>query len=178
MALVFVPPIGFRPADTRTLRERVATTVDATELSVVALAAAPSRTDVIVEWNRTGNPAVCPPQSRILAPSNFTPLENGLAAEIVISTGTLLAIAATRRSYHASHSAIGAVDAISFPSLPPDVNGCELHLREGANSWRVPFSVARGGADATPLAAAATSAGVVVRATASKQIRGPGDRRA
>src|SRR5712692_10779075 len=72
MALVFVPPIGFRPADTRTLRERVATTVDATELSVVALAAAPSRTDVIVEWNRTGNPAVCPPQSRILAHSNRT----------------------------------------------------------------------------------------------------------
>jgi len=89
VALVFVPPIGFRPAGTRTLRERVATTVDATELTVVALAASPSRTDVIVEWNRIGNPAVCPPQSRISRTRDFTPLENGLAAEIVISTATL-----------------------------------------------------------------------------------------
>jgi hypothetical protein len=166
VAPVFIPPIGFRPAGTRTLREPVGTTVDATQLSLVALAAAPGRTDVVIEWNRNGDPAVCSPESRILEHSNRTPLENGLAAELVIGANVLTAIAATRRAYHNSQSSIGATDAMSFPSIPLDVNSAELRMREGASHWTVPFALASAGVDATPVAMEAARGGVVIRATA------------
>jgi len=64
--LVFAPLIGFRPAGTRTLREPAETTADGTRLMVLAAAAAPDQTDVVIEWERTGDPATCPPDSQLL----------------------------------------------------------------------------------------------------------------
>jgi hypothetical protein len=52
--LVFVPTTGFRPEGTRTLREPAETTADGTRLIVLAAAAAPDRTDLVIEWERTG----------------------------------------------------------------------------------------------------------------------------
>jgi len=46
--LVFVPTIGFRPAGTRVLRERTETAADGTRLMVLAAAAAPDRTDLVI----------------------------------------------------------------------------------------------------------------------------------
>jgi hypothetical protein len=166
VALVFDPLIGFRPAQTRTLREPAETTEDGTRLVVLAVAAAPHRTDVVVEWERTGDPATCPPDSRILVHSNRAPLENGLAADLVIGTTRVNATALSRRAYRFSHSAIAAVDVITFPSLSEGANGAELSLREGSNEWHVSFSLALGGAHAKPLAVESTREGLVIRATA------------
>jgi len=81
--LVFVPLIGFRPSGTRVLRERAETTANGTRLIVLATAAAPDRTDLVIEWERTGDPATCPPDSTLLTHSNMAPLENGLTAALV-----------------------------------------------------------------------------------------------
>jgi hypothetical protein len=164
--LVFVPPIGFRPAGTRTLRERVETTADGTKLTVLAIAAAPDRTDVLIEWERTGDPATCPPESKLFVHSNWAPLENGLAAELAIGTTRLKALWLARRSFHLSHGSIGAVDAISFPALARDADGVEIRLSEGASLWRMPLALVLGAQDASPLAASAQRDGVVIRATA------------
>jgi len=166
VAPVFVPSIGFRLSGTRTLRERVETTADETNIAVLALAAAPAGTDVVIEWNRRGGPAICEPGSRLLEHSHKTPLANGLAAEIVVAANKLTAVTASRRSLHMSYESIGAIDAITFPPLPPLLNEAELDLREGGKRWRVPFSVAPAAVKALPLTAEASDGGVVVRATA------------
>ncbi len=115
--LVFDPFIGFRPARTRKLSERAETAEDDTRLMVLAVAAAPDRTDVVVEWERTGDPATCPPDSQLLVHSNMAPLEKGLTAALVVGTSGLNAITMSRRAYHLSQGSIGAVDAITFPPL-------------------------------------------------------------
>ena len=166
VAIVFVPLIGFRPGGTRTLRERIETTDDATQLIVHRVAAAPDRTDIVVEWRRTGDPVTCPPDSKLLVHSNRAPLQNGLIAQIVTGGNSLDALAVRRRGYHMSLGAIGAVDELTFPSLPADVDEAELRLSEGASIWRVPVALADGGIAATPLNAAASRQGIVVRATA------------
>jgi hypothetical protein len=164
--LVFIPPIGFRPVGTRTLRERAETIADGMHVLVLAIAAAPGHTDVVVEWKRTGDPATCPPGSSILVHSNRAPLENGLAAELRMGATKLIASTAERHAFHFSHSSIGAVDMIRFPPLPAGANEAELRLVDGGSEWRVPLSLVLGGARAMRLAAKATRAGVVIRATA------------
>ena len=166
MAIVFVPLIGFRPSATRTLRERAETTEDGTQLIVHRVAAAPDRTDVVVEWRRTGDPVSCPPDSKLLVHSNRAPLQNGLVAQIVTRGDSLDALAVRRRAYQMSLGAIGAVDELTFPALPAGVDEAELRLSEGASIWRVPVALADGGIAATPLNAAASRQGIVVRATA------------
>lgn len=164
--LVFVPPIGFRPAGTRTLREHAETTADNTKLMVLAVAAAPDRTDVVIEWERTGDPATCPPDSQLLVHSNMAPLEDGLTAALVLGASRLNAITMRRRAYHMSHGFIGAVDALTFPALPGEADASELHVSEGAYEWRVPFTVVPCQVNATALAVEVTREGIVVRATA------------
>lgn len=165
MTLVFVPTIGFWPSGTRTLRERAETMEDDTRLTVLAAAAAPDRTEVRVEWDRTGDPVTCPPGSQILAPSD-APLDSSVTATLVIGTSRLDAITIARGGYHASKEAIGAIQAITFPPLPDDAGGAELRVSEGAHEWRVPFTLELGGVVATPLAAEVERGGIVVRATA------------
>src|SRR2546421_8591993 len=98
MALIFEPLIGFCPKETRILRERVDTTEDGTKLVVLAVAAATDRTDVVVEWKRTGNPVTCDPDSRILVHSNRAPLETGLVADLLVGTMDMGAAAMRRRA--------------------------------------------------------------------------------
>lgn len=163
--LVFIPSIGFRPTGTRTLREPAQTTQDGTRLIVLAVAAAPERTDVIVEWERIGDPATCPPGSNILVHSNMAPLERGLVAKFAIGTTVLSASTMARRSFHFGRS-IGAIDAIRFPAFPAAADAAELRLTEGLITWRVPLSLVAGGTLATPLAVETTESGVTVKATA------------
>ena len=166
MAIVFVPLIGFRPGGTRTLRAPVETTADATQLIVRAIAAAPDRTDVVVEWRRTGDPVTCPPDSKLLVHSNRAPLQNGLVAQILTRGNWLDALAMRRRAFHMSLGAIGAVDELTFPALPADVDEAELRLCESTTVWRVPLALPDGGIAGTALNAEVTRQGIVVRATA------------
>lgn len=164
--LAFVPRIGFRPTGTRTLREHAETTANGTKLMVLAVAAAPDRTDVVIEWERTGDPATCPPDSQLLVHSNMAPLANGLtAAAVVPGTGRLNAITMRRRAYHMGGS-IGAVDSLTFPRLPGDADGAELQMTEGAAEWRVPFTLVPARVNATALTVELAREGIVARATA------------
>lgn len=166
MTVVFVPLIGFRSARTRTLRERVETTEGGTGLVVHSIAAAPDRTDVVVEWQRIGDPAVCPPDSKVLVHSNRQPLDNGLAAEIATGATSVQAASMFRRSYHMSLAAIGAIDALRFPALPANVDHAELRLREGTTEWRLPLFLQPGGVEARTVDAQLRRDGVTIRATA------------
>jgi len=164
--LVFVPLIGFRPAGTRTLREPAETAADGTRLMVRAAAAAPDHTDVLVEWERLGDPATCPPGSQLLMHSNMAPLERGLEAELVVGTSRLKAAGMRRRAFHLSHPSIGAVDLLTFAPLPRDAQRAELRVTEGGTEWRVPLAFVPGELNATALDVELERAGIVARATA------------
>ncbi len=164
--LVFVELIGFRAAGTRVLRERIETTANGTRLLVHAAAAAPDRTDVVVEWERAGDPAECPPDSQLLVHSNMKPLERGLTAELVTDTHSVKAITMRRRRMRSSYRYIGAIDMVTFPPLG-NADTAELRVSEGPQEWRVSIGFAPGGVDATALEEELTSGGVVLRATAA-----------
>ena len=163
---VFVPLIGFRPAGTRVLREPAETTADGTRLMVLAVAAAPDRTDLVIEWQRTGNPATCPPDSQLLMHSNMAPLEKGLTATLVHGTNRLPAMTMRRRAMQVSAPSISAVHALTFAEMPRGAKGVELNINEGGSEWRVPLDLILGQANATPLAVEVARDGIVVRATA------------
>ena len=164
--LVFVPTIGFRPEGTRVLRERAETTADGTRLMVLAAAAAQDRTDLVIEWQRTGNPATCPPDSQLLVHSNMAPLENGLTAALVVGANRLPAITMRRRAMQVSSPSISVVHVLTFGEMPRGDRGVELNISEGGSEWRVPLDLINGQASATPLAVEVARDGIVVRATA------------
>jgi hypothetical protein len=164
--LVFVPTIGFRPEGTRTLREPAETTADGTRLIVLAAAAAPDRTDLVIEWQRTGNPATCPPGSQLLVHSNMAPLENGVTAALVLGTNRLPATTMSRRAMQVSSPSISAVHALTFAEMPRGADDVELYISEGGSEWRVPLDLIPGQVNATPLAVEVARDGIVVRATA------------
>src|SRR5882762_955056 len=111
---------------TRTLVEGGEVTEDGTRLIVRAVAAAPDKTEVLVEWERTGNPAACAPGSHLLVHTTTAPLEKGLSAELVSGATTLKAFAMAQRGFHMSFQTIGAVHTITFPPLPNGADGAEL----------------------------------------------------
>ena len=139
---------------------------------VLAAAAAPDRTDVVIEWERTGDPANCPPKSKLLTYTNMTPLQHGLTATVVVGTTELRATTMRRRAMQASHPTIGAVDVMTFPALPIAADTAELRVNEGPHEWRVSLDLTRGGVDATALAAGLTRDGVALRATAAARNEG------
>ncbi|HUQ41371.1 MAG TPA: hypothetical protein VM052_02605 [Candidatus Limnocylindrales bacterium] len=161
--IVFVPAVGFRPAGTRVLREQSDTTQEGTRLIVLAAAAAPERTDVVIEWERS-DPASCAPDSQLLVHSNMRPLEHGLTAELVTDGVVLAAAAMHRRFFHFGASA-GAIDAITFPAIPDEADSVELRVAEGSTMWRVPLALGAGGANAAAIDVATTKHGVTVRTT-------------
>jgi hypothetical protein len=163
--LVFVPLIGFRPAGTRTLRAPAETTADGTRLIVLAAAAAPDRADLVLEWERTGSPATCPPGSQLLAHSNMAPLENGLIAALVVGTNRLPAITMRRRAMQVSSPSISVVHTLTFAEMPRG-DGVELNISEGGSEWRVPLDLINGQVNATALAVEVARDGILVRATA------------
>src|SRR5687768_3590926 len=158
--------IGFRPAGTHVLRARAESTADGTRLIVLAAAAAPDRTDVVIEWERTGDPATCPADSQLLVHSNFAPLEKGLTAALVIGTSRRDATAMRRRKLQMSHPSIGAIDVIAFPELPGDAERAELRVTEGGTEWRVPLALVPGELNARALNVELERDGIVARATA------------
>jgi len=170
--LVFVPLIGFRAAGTRVLRERAETSANGTTLTVLAVAAAPERTDVIIEWERSGDPAACPPDSQLLSYANAAPLEKGTTAALTVGTHRSGALTMSRRASHFSHGSIGAIDALSFPPLSRDADGAELRISDAGQEWRVPLIVADAEVSATALAAEVARDGIVVRATAWGRYQG------
>ena len=164
--LVFVPLIGFRPEGTRVLRERVETTANGTRLMVLAAAAAPDRTDVVIEWERSGDPATCPADSMLLTHTNSRPLEHGLTVELLVGASRVSATMMARRAYHSSNPSIGAMDEVALGPLPPGADAAELLVTEGKREWRAQLALVSRDANASALAAEMVREGVTLRATA------------
>jgi hypothetical protein len=51
----------------------------------------------VIEWERTGDPASCSPDSKLLTHNNTLPLENDLTATLVAGASRLNATAMRRR---------------------------------------------------------------------------------
>jgi hypothetical protein len=169
---VFVPTIGFRPGTTRTLVERAETTEDGTRLIVRAVAAAADKTEVLVEWERTGNPAACAPGSQLLVYRNMAPLERGIAAALVVGATTLKANTMAQRAFHVSHQTIGAIHTMTFPPLLAGASDAELVVSENSHDWRVPLKLRPAPVTATAVTAKVARDGVVIRATALARYEG------
>lgn len=179
--LVFVPNIGFRPGGTRTLLEHAEASADATRLTVVAVAATPQHTELLVEWERTHDTATCeapaaapapaeggprpgpigaPPMR---APSSSVAPEPKLRATLVAGDTALEATSMARNAYDSNG---WALRTMVFPALPREARAVELQMRAGERSWNIPLTLRPGGIDATPLAAEAQRDGIAIRATA------------
>lgn len=164
--LVFVPTIGFRPGPARTLAHRGEVTAERTRLIVLAVAAGPDKTDVLVEWERSGDPVTCAPGSQLLMYSNMSPLDKGTVAALVAGATTLKANAMAQRAYHGSLQTIGMIHTITFPPLPLDVGSAELVVGDNGDEWRVALTLASAPIAATRLTAGMEREGISVRATA------------
>ena len=148
------------------LRERSETTANDTRLIVHAAAAAPDRTDVVIEWERNSDPATCPPDSKLLTHTNSQPMEHGLKVDLLVGASRVSAIRMARRAFHTSNPSIGAIDAVSFGPLPAGTGTPELLVTEGERDWRVTLALVSRDANASALTAEVTRDGVAVRATA------------
>jgi len=162
---VFIPRIGVRAAGPRTLTEPRETFAHETRLTLLAVAAAVDRTDVVVEWERDG--ATCTADTRLVAAlrhDDHSPLDR-MTIVLDTETSALRAIASWRPSFgYGEH--IRAVQTSTFPSLGGDTFRSALHVREGAQEWRVPFTLEPADLNARALAVQVERDGVVVRATA------------
>jgi hypothetical protein len=166
LPLVFVPLIGFRPAGTRMLREPAETIVDGTRLRVLGLAASPQRTELLIEWERAGDPVVCPPGSQLLSYQARAPLDNGVTVELATGSTRLSAVTMVPRGYHASMQSIGAIHALTFPPTDDAGDERQLSVTENGNTWRVALGLQPSRVAATPLDARLEHEGIVLRATA------------
>jgi hypothetical protein len=157
--LVFVPAFGFRPGSTRTLLERAETSRDDTHLVVLAVAASAEKTEVLVEWERTQDPATCP----WTGPSMETPPDLPLTAKLVTDDLEFEARTMIRKAY----TTMGwAIREMTFPALPPGVRDVELRVSDGQRAWNVPFAVVPGRLRATRLSVVSERDGITARATA------------
>lgn len=174
--LVFVPTIGFRPGGTRTLLERADASADLTHVTILAVAATPERTELIVEWEQEAEPLVCavpekgaatgeiaapPKRPRPTAP----PPEIEVTAVVVAGSTVLKTSSMWRQAYRESGSGSWAIRSMVFPPVPPGTARAELRVSQGELRWTVPFRLVPGRITAAPVAAEATRHGITVRVT-------------
>src|SRR5438552_10076109 len=145
--LVFVPTIGFRPLGTRMLREPAQTVEDDVYLSVLVVAAAPDRTDILVEWEWTPRAPTCPPIVASLM--SREPLERTLTAAVVIGTDT---IEPTRWGPRSLTSQGFASSTLTFPPLPGEAPDALLRVADSARECGVTFVPGPAQAASTALA--------------------------
>jgi hypothetical protein len=157
--VVFVPTLGFRPGKTRTLLERAETSKDDTHLVILAVAASAEKTEMLVEWERTADAALCQgPANPLEAPPDLP-----LTATLVTNGSQLEATSMIRKAY----TTLGwAIREMTFPALPPRARDVELQVSDGQGVWRVPFAVVPGRLQATPLSVVSEREGVTARVTA------------
>lgn len=167
--LVFVPTIGFRPAGTRVLSERATATDDHVHLTVLAVAAAPERTEMTLEWERTTDrPPFCEPGAiplTLAAP----PAVRKLTAALAVGDARLAASRMERSSYN---SWGWEVRVMTFPPVPAGVREVALVVGDGLREWRVPFALARASGTAVHAEASAERHGITVRTTAIARLAG------
>jgi hypothetical protein len=137
--VVFVPEIGFRPAGTRVLRAPAETRAHDTSVTIVAAAAAPEQTDVLVEWDppeTTGEDA-----KWVIKVDRWGVYERP-ALEL---TTTLIAGGARHaplRTEQRFRSARGYdLRELVFPSIDPEAVDVQLEIVHAEQVWSVPFDL-------------------------------------
>ena len=163
--LVYVPRIGFRPVGTAALTKPRETFAHETRLTLVAVAAATDRVDLVVEWER--DPAACGPDLQVVAAlrhSERRPLDR-MAITLDDGKDEVSAIASTRLAYTFGPE-WKAAQTITFPPLAGGVPQYELRVSQDGQSWRVPFTLGPIEPNARGLSVQSKRDGVVVRATA------------
>lgn len=163
--LVYVPRIGFRPVGTAALTEPRQTFAHDTRLTLLAVAAATDRIDMVVEWER--DPATCGPDPQVVAAlrhSERRPLDR-MTITLADGKDEVRAIASTRLAY-AFGPEWKAAQTITFPAAAGALTQCELRVGQDGQNWRVPFSLGPAAPNARALTVQAERDGVAVRATA------------
>lgn len=162
--LVFVPELGFRPADTRVLLEPAAATLPGTTVTILAVAAGPQQTDVVVEW--------APPELPE-GPDNWVLRidRSGVHQRPPAELDTSLVVGsehhAPNRIEHRFRSGSGYdLRELTFPPLRGGVEGAELRVVRADQEWRVPFSLAPSDFRGAAALSAVDHDGISVRATA------------
>lgn len=139
-SMVFVPEIGFRPASTRVLREPAETRARDTSVTVIAAAAGPDQTDVLVEWDppeQTGDDAKW--LIRIDRSGVYTRPPIELATTLIVGG----ARHAPLRTEHRFRSASGYdLRELIFPPILPGAVEAQLEVVHGEQVWSVPFHLA------------------------------------
>jgi hypothetical protein len=174
---VFIPTIGFRPGGTRTLLERAETSADDTHLTILAVAATPERTELMVEWERVSEPAVCvspavseatpsiemgaPPKR----PPSIAPPESQLSATLSVGSRVLESTSVMRHSVSYSSAGSWSVRSMDFPALPPGARRAALQVSDGERHWIVPFRLVPARLTATPVTAQSTKDDITVKVT-------------
>jgi len=162
MSPVFVPEIGFCPDGTRTLPESAEVEAHGTRLLVVALAAAPDRTDLIAQWEQAE--AECAPF--LTYRSAGAPPNLGLTAVLLADTARVEATTIAQSAHGVSASSRRAIHTMTFAPLAPGTERVELRVSDGTRTWTLPLELAPAAPAARALDAKEDREGVVVRATA------------
>ena len=173
---VFVPTIGFRPGSTRTLLERAETSADGTHLTILAVAATPERTELMVEWERVSEPAVCvsPAESDVASiemgappkrPPSIAPPESRLSATLSVGSRVLESTSVMRHSVSSSSAGSWSVHSMDFPALPAGARRAALRVSDGERHWIVPFRLVPARLTATPVTAQSTKDDITVKVT-------------
>jgi hypothetical protein len=162
--IVFVPELGFRPADTRVLPEPAAATLAGTTVTILAVAAGPGQTDVVVEW--------APPELPE-GPDNWVLWidRSGVHQRPPPELDTLLVVGskhhAPNRIEHRFRSGSGYdLRELTFPPLGGGVEGAELRVVRADQEWRVPFTLAPSDFRGAAALCAMDHEGISLRATA------------
>jgi hypothetical protein len=161
--LVFVPVLGFRPSGTRMLLDRATIEHDETRLTAVAVAAAPGRTDVVVEWERPPDAKACVPGDYLAASRTRPP--NLASAVLVVDGISLPASYIVRGAYGTGMDGTHAVHTMSFPPISAASLEIDLRVKEGEHEFRLPLVLTAPALRARRVAAFAEHEGITVRAT-------------
>jgi hypothetical protein len=137
--VVFVPEIGFRPAGTRVLRASAETRAHDTSVTIVAAAAAPEQTDLLVEWDP---PETTGEDAKWLIKVDRSGVYERPALEL---TTTLIAGGARHapvRTEHRFRSASGYdLRELTFPPILPEAVDVQLEVVHAEQVWSVPFDL-------------------------------------
>jgi hypothetical protein len=162
---VYVPMIGFRPAGTRTLTEVPSVEHEDTRLTVLAVAASPLGTDVLVEWHRPADARVCAP-GQYLARSFET--QPALSSAVLLVgdmqvTAERIALGAYGSGTYGRH----AFHKMRFPAIDAAVTPVILRIREADYEFSTAVVLERAPIQAQRVGSSATLANIAIRVTAA-----------
>jgi hypothetical protein len=168
--MVFVPEIGFRPASTRVLREPAETLARDTSVTIVAAAAGPDQTDVLVEWD--------PPEATGEDAKWLIKIDRrGVYERPALELATTLVVGGERhaplRTEHRFRSASGYdLRELVFPPILPGPVDAQLEVVHAEQVWSVPLHLVPGDFTGDARRTAVEHEGITITVTAAARHEG------